>query len=112
MTSQGKQHGGEERERERERERVRERERGYNLRVDSWVALAELDEDRAVVDDDLLGVRQLQYVAKEDLCDDVFGWQLVPLKRTLSKRCQCSSTVAIILYTYTKKINKQNMRYN
>ena len=51
-----------------------ERERGYNLGVDSWVALAKLNEDRAVVDDNLLRVRQLQYVAKENLSDDVLGW--------------------------------------
>jgi hypothetical protein len=74
---------------ERERERVRV---GYNLRIDSWVALAELDEDRAVVDDDLLGVWQLQYVAKENLRDDVLGRKLVPLKRTLSKSSQRRST--------------------
>ena len=67
-------------------------EEGYNLRIDSWVALAELDEDRAVVDDNLLGVWQLQYVAKENLRNDVLGWKLVPLKRTISKRSQRRST--------------------
>ena len=62
------------------------------MRIDSWVALAELDEDRAVVDDYLVGVWQLQYVPKENLRDDVFGRKLVPLKRTISKCGQCRST--------------------
>ena len=47
------------REREREREREEEREVGYNLRIDGWVALAQFNKDRAVVDDHLLWVRQL-----------------------------------------------------
>ena len=98
MTSQGKQHKRLHtrsylREGEGEREGGMEGEGvGYNLRIDSWVALAELDEDGAVVDDDLLGVWQLQYVAKENLRDDVLGRKLVPLKRTISKRSQRRST--------------------
>ena len=56
----------------RQRETKGDRERdGYNLRIDSWIAFTKFDEDRAVVDDNLLWAGQLQDVAKEHFCDDV-----------------------------------------
>ena len=65
---------------------------GYNLRINSWVALAEFNKDGTVVDDDLRWVWQLQDIAKENFSDDVLHWNLGPLKGALGKQCQGGGT--------------------
>ena len=90
VKKEGEGRRGEEERKKEKRERERE---GYNLRINSWVALAQFNKHRAVVDDDLLWAWQLQNVPKEHFSDDVLGWDLVPLKGTFSKGCQGNSTV-------------------